>query len=117
MRVEVDLNPSELCSARDSDHFDLHANPKAIERVETAQRYPALRSVLVNLNSSDSIFSTFASKTWSRPESGANPSVFGSRVDLIFLREDQNFGAGPHESLARKLADLLMRETGEALRA
>jgi hypothetical protein len=117
MRVEVDLNPSESCSVRDPDHFDLHANPKAIDLVETAQRFPALRSVLANLNSSDSIFSTFASKTWSRTENGANPCAFGSRVDLIFLREDHNFGAGPHESLARKLADLLMRETGEALRA
>ena len=37
-------------------------------------------------------------------------------MDLVFLREDANFGAGPHENLAQRLAELLGREPGDALR-
>jgi hypothetical protein len=37
--------------------------------------------------------------------------------DVIFLREDANFGRGPLENLAQRLAELLEREPGDSLRA
>lgn len=117
MRVVVSFNPSDSREIRDAEHFNLHADPGAIERIEGAQRHLPLRNLLTYLNAGDSLFSTFGSKAWSGK--GTDPKetfVFASRVDLMFLREDANFGAGPHRDLAQRLADLLEQEAGNALR-
>ena len=118
MRVVVSHSPSSCCSVRDPECCNLHVDPEAIERIECARRNLALRNLLAYLNATDSLFSTCGSKAWSEEqEDPAEPFVFASRVDVIFLREDVNFGRGPHENLARRLAELLEREPGESLRA
>jgi hypothetical protein len=117
MRVSVSLNPETSLCVRDAEHLDLHVDPAAMGRIEAAQRYVPLRNLLIYLNVSDSLFSTFGSKAWSgREDDPEEPFVFVSRVDLVFLREDANFGSGPHENLGRRLAELLGREPGDALR-
>ena len=117
MQVSLELNPVELSVVRDPEHFDLHSEPGAIERIEAATLHTPLRSVLTNLNSSGSLFSTFGSKISEGDEKEAEePFFFASRIDVIFLREDANLGAGPHKALAQRLADLLRKEAGDALR-
>ncbi len=118
MRVVVSHSPSSCCSVRDPERCNLHVDPGAIERIECARRNLALRNLLAHLNATESLFSTCGSKAWSEEQKDpAEPFVFASRVDVIFLREDTNFGTGPHENLARRLAELLEREPGEPLRA
>ena len=117
MRVEVSLTPGDSCKVRNAEHFDLRADAEAISRIEAAQRHLPLRSLLVNLNAGDSLFSTLGSKTWESKENDpSEPFVFASRVDLVFLRADANFGAGPHHDLAQRLAEMLRREAGDFLR-
>src|SRR5580704_10630023 len=117
MRVAVSSATSTPCSIRDEEHYNLRVDPAAMERIEGVRRHLPLRNLLVYLNASDSIFSTFGSKVWNpREEHSGEPFVFASRVDLVFLREDANFGAGPHEDLVQRLAELLEREPGDALR-
>ena len=84
-----------------------------MERIAAAVLYPPLRGLLSNLNNSESLFSTFGSKIWDSVEEGAEePFVFASRIDLVFLREDANFGTGPHQTLAERLAELLEQRAG-----
>lgn len=118
MRVVVSHSPSSCCSMRDAERCNLHVDPGAVERIECARRHLALRNLLTYLNATESLFSTCGSKAWSSEQDDPlEPFVFASRVDVIFLREDANFGRGPHENLARRLAELLEREPGDSLRA
>jgi hypothetical protein len=119
MRVAVEFEITESCTVRGVDRYDLRSYPLGLERIECTRQYPPLLRFLVNVNSGDSPFSTFGCKAWSAKEAGSatEPCVFASRVDLIFLREATNFGRGPLEDLARRLAELLEREPGEALHA
>jgi hypothetical protein len=115
--VAVTQAPSTCCALRDAEHHNLHADPGAIERIECARRHLPLRNLLNYLNANDSLFSTCGCKAWGAEENDAfEPCVFASRVDLIFLREDANFGTGPHENLAKRLSELLEREPGDTLR-
>jgi hypothetical protein len=117
MRVTVTRAPSARCAVRDAEHYNLHADPGAIERIEVARRHLPLRNLLTHLNAADSLFSTCGSKAWSTEENDPwEPFVFASRLDVIFLREDANFGSGPHENLTQRLAELLGREPGDSLR-
>jgi hypothetical protein len=118
MRVTVTQDRSACCSVRDAEHYNLHVDPGSMERIECARRHLPLRNLLIHLNASDSLFSTFGSRAWNTEGDDADEIfVFASRVDLVFLREDANFGAGPHEDLVQRLAKLLAHEPGDALRA
>jgi hypothetical protein len=118
MRITVVFDPAETCSVRGARHFDLHLDAGAIERIDAARQHAPLRAFLANVNTSDSIFATIGCKVWSAVEAAnAEPEVFASRIDLIFLQEATNFGRGPHEDLANRLAGLLERDSGETLRA
>src|ERR1700722_7974271 len=118
MRVSVTRVPSQCCDVRDAERCNLHVDPGAIERIEYARRHLPLRNLLTYLNATDSLFSTCGSKAWNMDGNDPlEPFVFASRVDLLFLREDANFGTGPQEKLARRLAELLEREPGDSLRA
>ena len=118
MRVAVAFGTADPCVVSGADRYDLRADPGAIERIEAARLYPALRSFLAHLNTEESLFTTFGSRVWSgQEEDAAGPCEWASRVDLIFAREAANFGREAHEDLARRLAALLERESGDALRA
>jgi hypothetical protein len=117
MRVLVTQDLTTCCGVRDAEHFNLHVDPASMERIECARLHSPLRNLLIYLNAADSLFSTCGSKVWSIRENDPDePFVFASRVDLVFLREDANFGSGPHENLVQRLAELLEREPGDALR-
>ena len=118
MRVVLTLDAADLCQITGTDRYDLHTAPQGIDRLQAARTYPPLRNLLTNLNAHDSLFATFASKVWTSSETGgAEPCVFGSRVDIVFLSEAINYGLGPLENLARRLGELLEREPTDALRA
>src|ERR1051326_3449777 len=115
MLVEVELDLNEPCVIKGADCLDLHIDPRAIERIEAARRLPALRTLLELVNASDSIFATISCKTWSTTEPEApEAALFACRFDVIFLCEATNFGRGPHEDLAHRLAALLKREPGDS---
>jgi len=117
MHVEISEEASPSRSVRDEDHYNLSIDAGAMEKIAPARIHAPLRNLLTHLNAKDSLFSTFASKVWNTSDGDGNEaSVFGSRVDVIFLREDANFGIGPHEELAKRLSELLAREPGSALR-
>jgi len=118
MRVTVALDPAEPRVAAGTQRYDLRADPRAIERIEAARAWPALRRFLANLNSEESLFATIGSRVWSaQEEDQAGPCVWASRVDVVFARQTANLGRGTHENLAHRLAALLERESGDALRA
>jgi hypothetical protein len=118
MYVVVASDTGTNRSVTGTDRFNLHADPQGIERIAVAREHAPLRSFLANVNASGSIFATLACKIWSATEAGgAESKIFASYIDVIFLQESTNFGCGPHEELARRLAQLLEREPGEALRA
>ena len=118
MYVVVASDTGTNRSVTGADRFNLHADPQGIERIAVAREHAPLRSFLANVNASGSIFATIACKIWSATEAGgAESKIFASYIDVIFLQESTNFGCGPHEELARRLAQLLEREPGEALRA
>ena len=118
MYVVVASDTGTNRSVTGADRFNLHADPQGIERIAVAREHAPLRSFLANVNASGSIFATLACKIWSATEAGdAESKIFASYIDVIFLQESTNFGCGPHEELARRLAQLLEREPGEALRA
>ncbi len=107
-----------------SASLDLRANPRAIDQLELARRHPPLRGFLAAVNSADSIFSTICCGTELHPgesaavTSGEEAYEFTSSIELVFARDEFNFGLGRYQSLAQRLAELLGREaTAEALRA
>ncbi len=118
MRIAVVFDSAETCCVRGARHFDLHLDARAIERIDAARLHAPMRTFLTNVNTSDSIFATIGCKVWTAVEpANTEMEVFASRIDLIFLQEATNFGRGPHEDLASRLAQLLERDSGETLRA
>jgi len=118
MQVAVSFDSSEAINIAGPDHYDLRADPRELDRIEPARRLVALRSFLLGVNVGDSPFATVGCKVWKETAGeAAENHVCASRVDLIFLRESANFGRGPYEDLARRLAELLEREPGETVRA
>jgi hypothetical protein len=118
MLVDVQYDPIDVSATTGAERFDLHADPGAIARIEAAREHAALANFLALVNANESIFATIGCKRWDSTEpEAAEPFVCASRVGMIFLCEATNFGPGPHEDLAHKLAALLQREKNEALRA
>lgn len=97
--------------------LDLHDDPLAIGRIEPACQYPALRGLLSNLNAEESPFSTLACKVWTATDAaGDAPDEFASRIDLIVSHGGDELDQAQYEELANRLAVLLEREPGDALR-
>lgn len=118
MRVVVTKNTGQICSVAHAEHLDLREDPGAIARIDAARKYPALRGFLLNLNDDESPFSTFGCKVWTATEdSGAEATVFASRIDLLISRAAEERDEAQYNDLARRLAELLEREPGDALRA
>jgi hypothetical protein len=112
MRVAVAFDSDGSCAVIGEGRYDLRANPQAIERIEPARRHAPLRAFLAHVNSADSIFLTFGCKAWSATQAGtAEAHLFASRVDLVFLREADNFGRGPLSDVAHRVAQLLECES------
>ena len=115
MRVVVSSDKQQIGGG--SKPFDLRENPRAIAQIDAARQHPAFGGLLVNLNSEESPFFTLACKLWSSIESAEiEPDVFSSRIDLEMRVETGLTGQSQYEDLARRLAELLEREPGDALR-
>jgi hypothetical protein len=100
-----------------SDSLDLRNDPGAIARIDAARRHPSLRGLLLNLNEDESPFSTLGCKVWSLTEgAGAESSEFASRIDLVASQGAQELDEARYHDLAHRLAELLEREPGDALR-
>jgi hypothetical protein len=115
MRVVITTDKHEIGGI--SEPLDLRENPRAIANIDAARQHPALGGLLVNLNSEESPFSTLGCEVWSSIETAqAEPDVFTSRLDLVIRDEIGISGQSQYEDLARRLAELLEREPGDALR-
>ena len=118
MRTIVTKDRANICSVAGPERLDLRENPGSVARIEAARQHTALRGLLLNLNEDESPFETFGCRVWtSTEETGAEPSVFASRVDLILSGGSRQTGEADYDDLARRLAELLEREPGDALRA
>jgi len=117
MRVIVTRDSQETSSLAYAGSLDLHEDPGAIERIDVARQYPALRGVLLNLNADESPFSTLACKVWVATEAAsAETTEFASRIDLAVSHGAQELGQAQYQDLANRLAALLEPEPGDALR-
>ncbi len=113
----VTKDSQESCSVSGPDRLDLREDPGAIARIDAARQHPALRGLLLNLNADESPFSTFGCKVWAATEGGdVEPSVFASRIDLVVWQSAEDLGQAQYDDLANRLAGLLEREPGDALR-
>jgi hypothetical protein len=115
MRVIVTNDSGQSSPVAVPERLDLREEPGAIERIDAARQHPALRGLLLNLNAEESPFSTVGCKVWAATE-GAEPSVFASRIDLIVWQGAAGLGQAQYDDLATRLAGLLEREPGDALR-
>jgi hypothetical protein len=117
MRVIVTRDSQESCSAVGPERLDLREDPGAVARIDLARQYPSLGGLLLNLNAEESPFATFGCKVWASTEgAAAEPSEFASRIDLIVSRGAEEPDEAQYDDLARRLAELLEREPGDALR-
>lgn len=117
MRVIVTKDSGHICSVARPERLDLREEPGTIERIDVARQHPALRGLLLNLNADESPFSTFGCKVWAATEgTGVEASVFASRIDLVVWQGAEELGQAQYEDLANRLAELLEREPGDALR-
>ena len=116
MRVIVTSDSGQGCSVAGPERLDLREEPAGIDRIDAARRYPAFRGLLLNLNSDESPFTTFGCKVWTEDGEGAEPIVFASRIDLVISQGERLSRAQYHE-MATRLAGLLEREAGDAVRA
>jgi len=115
MRATVTTS-KENCDIAHLEHVDLREDPGAIARIDAARKHAALRGLLLNLNDDDSPFSTFGCKVWTATDdSAAEANVFASRIDLRVSPGEED--EAQYHDLARRLAGLLEREPGDALRA
>jgi hypothetical protein len=79
---------------------------------------PALRGFLSSVNEEDSPVSVVDYKIWNRQaDSEAEPHNFALRLELAIFPGDQSFTLTRYEDFASRLANLLEREPGEAVRA
>ncbi len=130
MRVEIVSAPTEAgetleipweSADPERRYFDLRDDPRGIAQITEARRHSPLRNFLVAVNSDDSLFATARCKTWQMqgdPASGADACEFSSGLDLIFAPQPLNFERSHHELLARRLEELLTRDTApDALRS
>jgi hypothetical protein len=118
MRAIIKKNDQETCNVAHPEWLDLREDPGAIARIDCARQYPNLRALLLNLNADESPFTTFGCTVWASTEAlGAEPNEFASRIGLVFSQGTGEPGEVQYADLARRLAELLESEPGDALRA
>ena len=118
MRTLITKDNAHICSVTGAEKLDLREDPGSVARIDAARQHSALRGLLLNLNEDESPFETFACKVWTTTEdTSPEPSVFASRVDLVRSRRSDQADEAHYDDLARRLAELLEREPGDALRA
>ena len=117
MRVIVTDDSGQGCSVAGPERLDLREEPAGIDRIDAARRYPAFRGLLLNLNSDESPFATFGCKVWTEDGEGAEPIGFASRIDLVISQGADRLGRAQYHEMATRLAGLLGREAGDAVRA
>jgi hypothetical protein len=117
MRVIVTDDSGQGCSVAGPERLDLCEEPAGIDRIDAARRYPAFRGLLLNLNSDESPFATFGCKVWTEDGEGAEPIGFASRIDLVISQGADRLGRAQYHEMATRLAGLLEREAGDAVRA
>jgi hypothetical protein len=116
MRVTVTRDNRQSCSIARPEWLDLREEPAAIERIDAARQHATLRGLLLNLNADESPFATFGCKVWTETEdAGAEPNIFVSRIDFV-VSHGEELDEAQYDDLARRLAGLLEREPGDALR-
>ena len=98
----------------------LRNDPRALDRLEIAQRNPPLRAFLAAVNGEDSVFSTARFRSAARepaaaPESEAHE--FASEIALVFAAVGLNFDRIHYAELAERLRELLTSGAPDALRA
>jgi hypothetical protein len=117
MRVTVSNESGKGCTLIGPERVDLREKPAGIEHIDAARRYPTFRGLLLNLNADESPFATFGCKVWIDDEEGAEPVVFASRIDLVISHGAERLGRAQYDEMATRLAELLEREPGDAVRA
>lgn len=116
--LEVPWEDPERCFA----YVDLRSEPDGIEHVPEARQFPALRRLLVEVNSPQSAWQTAKCDVWTESvEAGEN--LYGAGfaqscyVDVVLAAQWklQRESLGLHEKLARQIARVL--ECDETLEA
>jgi len=116
MRVIVAKDDRQICSVAYPERFDLREDPGAIAAIDVARQYPSLGGLLLNLNAQESPFLTFGCKVWASAEgAGAERSQFASRIGLMLSHGPDETDEAQYDDLARRLAELLENEPGDAL--
>jgi hypothetical protein len=101
-----------------SEPLDLRQDPRSIASIDAARQHPAFGGLLLYLNSEESPFSTLGCKVWSSiDDSEPEPNKFASRIDVVIRQDAGGHGKVQCEELARRLAELLEGEPGDALQA
>jgi hypothetical protein len=96
-------------------YFDLKRRPELLRNIEEAQRIPELGEFLSAINSPHSILETAKCDAWPSTEINPEEEIFGaawkfaSYVDLVHSEEQPRFSFAEHESLAKRLTQLLQR--------
>jgi hypothetical protein len=117
MRVVITKESSPIALGG-AARLDLREDPGSVASIDAARQHPALRGLLLNLNEDESPFETLGCKVWTTTgDTAAEPHVFASRVDLVLSGRPDQAGETHYDDLARRLAELLEREPGDALRA
>jgi hypothetical protein len=116
VRVVITTDSSEI-NDRGPEQLDLQ-DTQAITRNNAALQFPVLRGLLSSLSEDESPFSTFGCEVWNaRQGSESEPDIFASRIDLIISHRAEELDRAQYEDFASRVARLLEREPGEALRA
>jgi len=103
-------------------YHDLKAEPEKLDRIEEARAQAPLRDFLAGVNAPASAFATAKCDTWTTseftdgeradfPEARAKAAGY---IDLVFARPDFNFHRLHYEQLARRLRELLRRDSTRA---
>jgi DNA-binding PucR family transcriptional regulator len=123
MRVEIideteDQGPAMIFPPG-KNYVDLRENPRAVERIKLARRYPLLQSFLAAVNSADSLFRSASVSTQNdsrAPVSAGEACEFASQTSLVFTESSLNFERDHFLDLTACLKELLERDSGDAIR-
>ncbi len=124
MRIEiVEAAEAEKAAAvfpPGKNFVDLRGNPKAVEKIAAARRYPPLRNFLTTVNGTESIFTTASASTRSdlpAVVSGAGAHEFAFEATLVFAEPSLNFERRQFLELSSGLKELLERDPADTIRA
>jgi len=96
-------------------YHDLRRQPETLLLIDEAARYRELGEFLAAMNSSASMLQTAKCDVWHERELGEAEQIYGvamklaSYVDLLFREGETRFDFPSHESVARRVVQLLGR--------